>query len=243
MLMANHGKILLSALLGQSISSLPSSAGSFSFITKCGLCSCLLFCSLPLLPPTRWVGRPAAFLAAGAALLLGVTLPALWWRLRRDPVSWVLGTIFDSTARAALFGFWSLCLLAAVAVVGVQPEEKKASTRVRKYFHLLIVMVHTSGVLVDPEFLYLSSIVAISFFVLLEATRVYKVLFNNLTHAVKVNLDFFFRLSHSPHSSTLAWACSWTKKTVDLSYSPTFTSCAVAPCRCGSRTISQKFPR
>ncbi len=153
-------------------------AGSFSFIAKCGLTSCLLFCSLPLLPLTSWVGRPSAFLASGLAFLFGVTVPLLWWRLRRNPITWVLGLIFDSGPHVALFGGWFLCVLAAVAVVGSQPDQERASTRVRKYFHLLMVFVHTTGVLVDPNFLYLSTIVAVSVFALLEAIRVYKVVQN-----------------------------------------------------------------
>ncbi len=47
------------------------------------------------------------------------------------------------------------------------------STRVRKYFHLLMLLVHTIGVHIYPNFLYLFTNVAVSIFAVLEAIRVY----------------------------------------------------------------------
>ena len=47
----------------------------------------------------------------------------------------------------------------------------KASTATRKYFHALVVIVYTSWVFIDVNFLYLSSIVGICFMGLLEHMR------------------------------------------------------------------------
>ena len=47
----------------------------------------------------------------------------------------------------------------------------KASTATRKYFHALVVIVYTSGIFIDVNFLYLSSIVGICLMGLLEHMR------------------------------------------------------------------------
>ena len=75
----------------------------------------------------------------------------------------------------------------------------KASTATRKYFHALVVIVYTSGVFIDVNFLYLSSIVGICFMGLLEHMRLKNIepVSSVLKNAYKVSFpDFseFFRI-------------------------------------------------
>jgi len=58
-------------------------SGSFTLAAKTGLLSCLVFCSLPLVPGFAWLSRSVAFFPAGVAFLLGITYPYLWHRLHR----------------------------------------------------------------------------------------------------------------------------------------------------------------
>ena len=86
----------------------------------------------------------------------------------------------------------------------------KVSTATRKYFHALVVIVYTSGVFIDVNFLYLSSIVGICVMGLLEHMRLKNIepVSSVLKNAYKVSfLDFsgffgFFNcwnlLKHNP---------------------------------------------
>lgn len=150
--------------------------GSFSIIGKTGLLSCSVVCFLPQVPGFKWCGKNTWFAATGIAVLFGMAVPYLWYTLQRNPILWTLDQILDERARVLLMVFWMLCLLFAILKVQSQNEYgHKASTRTRKYFHVLMVMVYTSGILVDPLFLYLSSIVALCVFLLLESIRHYRI--------------------------------------------------------------------
>ncbi len=104
---------------------------------------------------------------------MGGALPYLWIKLQRDPVFWVLNYIWSHPGTLFLFVFWMGCTLLAIAIVRIQ--DTKATTTVRKYFHALVVAVFTSGVLVDPGFLYLSTIVSLCLMSLLEYMRLHKI--------------------------------------------------------------------
>ena len=108
-------------------------------------------------------------LFVGLSTICGFTLPFLWWKLKRNPVMWVLQTIFTSKSILGLFAIWSFCLTMAILLVILQAS--KATTATRKYFHGIVVVVFTSGAVIDPDFLYLSSIVGLCFMLLLEHMR------------------------------------------------------------------------
>ena len=147
--------------------------GSFSIIAKAGYLSCLSLCILPLIPTLHWTGKTAFFLACGCAILLGLTIPYLWWTLKRDPIFWILGLILESNNKCLLMALWVICVIGAIILVRVQ--KSKATTRTRKLFHALMVIVCTSGISLDPDFTYLASVVAFCVFALLESLRFHKI--------------------------------------------------------------------
>ncbi|ESP00642.1 hypothetical protein LOTGIDRAFT_96453, partial [Lottia gigantea] len=50
------------------------------------------------------------------------------------------------------------------------------STIIRKYFHVVVVAVFIPGLVVDVEFLYLSSVIALAFFIILEVSSLVSLL-------------------------------------------------------------------
>lgn len=106
-------------------------------------------------------------------MFTGVTMPSLWWKLKRNPVWWILEYIVASPKLMLLFAIWTLCIGLAIAVVKLQST--KANTATRKYFHAVVVVVFTSGILVDPNFLYLASIVSLCVMILLEHMRMQEI--------------------------------------------------------------------
>lgn len=102
-------------------------------------------------------------------MLCGVSLPFLWWRLKRNPLFWLQEYVFGSTSLIYLLLFWVLCTLFSIRLVTQQSV--KAGTATRKYFHAIVVIVFTSGILIDVNFLYLASVVSFCIMVLLEHMR------------------------------------------------------------------------
>ncbi len=168
--------------------------GSLSIIAKSGLISCVFFCALPLFPAFRWVGKTAAFVASGIGFLGALTLPYLWWRLRRNPISWVWSLVISSRARSALFASWIMCVIIAVSFVnihGKRKNQRRVLTKVRKWFHALSLAIFTSGIVVDPVFTHLSSVVALCVFIMLESMRFYNIkpFASLLTSSLTIFLD------------------------------------------------------
>ena len=83
--------------------------------------------------------------------------------------AWTLQTVFASSETKLLFLLWGVCTVLALHIVAQQ--DSRATTIQRKYFHFLVVVVFTSGVMVNRSFLYLASIVGLSVMILLEHMR------------------------------------------------------------------------
>ena len=150
--------------------------GSFCIIAKAGVLSCALHCILPRIPGCHWAGRTTWYFAMGLLILGAFTLPFLWWSLKRDPIFWVLELIFSSKTWLILMASWTACVVLSIVVVNSQTQAgRKASTRVRKYFHGLVVVVFTSGTIFAPHLLFLGSCVALCVFMVLECIRIYKI--------------------------------------------------------------------
>ena len=98
-----------------------------------------------------------------------MTIPYLYLTLKRNPITWIFQVILAKNELKLLFLLWGVCTLLALHIVSRQ--NSKATTVTRKYFHFLIVIVYTSGVLVDRSLLYLASIVGLSVMILLEHMR------------------------------------------------------------------------
>ena len=130
-------------------------------------------------------------------MIFGISLPYLWIRLMRNPVTWIVDYIWSTKHLVFLFVFWILCTVSALILVKSKVKRSlKASTAYRKFFHALVVIVFTSGVLVDINFLYLSSIAGICLMVLLEHMRFKNIepvanLLNATFQVEKLILSFF----------------------------------------------------
>jgi len=144
--------------------------GSFNIIANVGLVSLLFLCSVSYIPMFSFINNSSTFYLTGSSMIFGISLPYLWIRLMRNPVAWIVDYIWSTKHLVFLFVFWFLCTVSALILV-LRPRSLKASTAYRKFFHALVVIVFTSGVLVDVNFLYLSSIAGICLMVLLEHMR------------------------------------------------------------------------
>ncbi len=152
--------------------------GSINIIAKCGVLSCIVVCFLPLMPLCSCLAAPHRFLAFALSTLTGISLPFLWITLKRNPVAWVISYSVESKQRILLLVLWASCSVCCFLVVKyVVTTKQTSSTRTRKYFHFLAVIVHTTGILLDsdPYFLYLASVVILCVMCMLEAMRYYRV--------------------------------------------------------------------
>jgi len=148
-------------------------AGSFNIIANVGLGSIGGLCLLHFFP-LKVCQHPSTFYLSGFSILFGVTLPVLFSTLKRNPIAWTLQTIFASNESKLLLLLWGVCTLLALHIVA-QQDSGATTTITRKYFHFLVVVVFTSGVMVNRSLLYLASIVGLSVMILLEHMRYAKI--------------------------------------------------------------------
>jgi len=148
-------------------------AGSFNIIANVGLGSIGGLCLLHFFP-LKVCQHPSTFYLSGFSILFGVTLPVLFSTLKRNPIAWTLQTIFASNESKLLLLLWCVCTLLALHIVA-QQDSGATTTITRKYFHFLVVVVFTSGVMVNRSLLYLASIVGLSVMILLEHMRYAKI--------------------------------------------------------------------
>ena len=95
----------------------------------------------------------------GLAGFCGLSYPFLWWKLKKDPIMWIFNYLVGNQRNYLMLSIWIICILCAFLIV--KHQSSKATTINRKYFHALVVIVYTSGILIDVNFLYLSSIVSL----------------------------------------------------------------------------------
>jgi len=148
-------------------------AGSFNIIANVGLGSVGTLCLLHFFP-LKVCQHPSTFYLSGFSILFGITLPVLFSTLKRNPIAWTLQTIFASNESKLLLLLWGVCTLLALHIVA-QQDSRAITTITRKYFHFLVVVVFTSGVMVNRSLLYLASIVGLSVMILLEHMRFAKI--------------------------------------------------------------------
>lgn len=148
-------------------------AGSFNIIANVGLGSVGTLCLLHFFP-LKVCQHPSTFYLSGFSILFGITLPVLFSTLKRNPIAWTLQTIFASNESKLLLLLWGVCTLLALHIVA-QQDSRGITTITRKYFHFLVVVVFTSGVMVNRSLLYLASIVGLSVMILLEHMRFAKI--------------------------------------------------------------------
>ncbi|KAJ8960605.1 hypothetical protein NQ318_013897 [Aromia moschata] len=112
------------------------------------------------------------YLLTFLVLTLVVFLP-LHILLKQSPLLWILDSIFSNLAMLKLVIYWSFCTGIAVLTVSNQIfYAKKASSGMRKVFHILAVVVYIPGLLYGCSFLYLASGVVLGIFFTLEILRI-----------------------------------------------------------------------
>lgn len=168
---------------------LTSIKGSFDVIARICLLSVILLLCLPLTRISSCFKSSTFFLAFATAFFCALTYPLLWLKLKRNPVFWVLEYVLNRMDVLILLLAWAALVLAALIVVKRQKE--KATTSVRKVFHLLVVLVAVSGLYVDAQFTCLASQLVLGIFVVLEFIRAFKIrpLSEYLNEAFNVFID------------------------------------------------------
>ena len=148
------------------------------------LASALLMVLLfPLLPINETVICNSRKLFLSVQLLTGllVTYSFVFYSLEKEPISWSLQFLLTKRFAVQLFTAWAVIFgtSAAFAIVLSSNHSnaihtKTQRTRIRKLFHLAIVSVFTSGLLINARVLYFASSLCLAAFLVLEFVRAYK---------------------------------------------------------------------
>ncbi|XP_045600104.2 dolichol kinase isoform X1 [Procambarus clarkii] len=89
---------------------------------------------------------------------------------------WLLDVMTATPARLSLLCLWSgLAVLSAGITTWARRRKILATTVVRKIYHIIIILVFTPGLLLEPAFTHLAAVAAVMFCLLLELTRVKKI--------------------------------------------------------------------
>ncbi|XP_025076874.1 dolichol kinase-like isoform X3 [Pomacea canaliculata] len=151
-----------------------------SFLLACS--SIMLMLSSRMLPSLNSVHssgfiQTAFSLSSGLVLLPVVLTTGETTNFRRG-----LFFVFTRQERLLLLGWWVLLTVVTAMGVCLYPTlakktgtVDKASTAMRKCFHLVVVAVYVPGLVHDPAFLLLASVVALAVLALLETARVTRV--------------------------------------------------------------------
>ncbi|KAJ9445142.1 Dolichol kinase EVAN [Diplonema papillatum] len=116
------------------------------------------------------VRKDAVYLAV-VGVLFWVDLAAVSWAFNENSVVWLVGYLLEKKGIALMFSVY----YAAVIVVGVifAPVnfDKKHRTIIRKYFHVLALIMFVPTILYHVRFMALAMAVAFSVFIVIEALR------------------------------------------------------------------------
>ncbi|KAL7738325.1 hypothetical protein ACLKA6_006650 [Drosophila palustris] len=144
--------------------------GQLNAVMQSALICLLLVCVLlTLLPRLR---KPVPFYLLMGLLAVGVTCAPVTKPL---PLIALLRFIFSDQKRLYIMVFYLLLVALTCATVSWQlGNSTQANTRVRKIFHLLIVLVYVPGLVYQCALLYIASGIALAIFVVLELIRLLK---------------------------------------------------------------------
>ncbi|XP_072995919.1 dolichol kinase EVAN isoform X1 [Typha latifolia] len=127
----------------------------------------------------REVGDSTIFYASLFVVL--ITLVPAWMHFVQDfdmhPLLWVLNFVFtDPLKRLALCTYW-ICVICASVLrfYGISKNSKTERILLRKYYHLVAVLMFLPALLFQPAFLDLAFGAALAVFLILEMIRVWKI--------------------------------------------------------------------
>lgn len=141
--------------------------GQLNAIMQSALICLLLVCVLLALVPS--LRKPVPFYLLMGLLAIGVTCAPVTKPL---PLIALISFIFRDQKRLYIIVFYLLLVVLTCATVNWQlGNSTQANTRVRKIFHLLIVLVYVPGMVYQCSLLYIASGVAFAIFVVLELLR------------------------------------------------------------------------
>ncbi|XP_054288811.1 dolichol kinase-like [Macrosteles quadrilineatus] len=142
-------------------------------ILQVGMTGLMIFCGCVYNFPR--LRKPMEFYSCLAAVLV-IIVVLLHVLLNFSSVLWIFYLATEDILTLKLVASWVLASVVAVVAAMTQVKGgRKASTIVRKYFHLLAVAVYLPGLLLNPCLLYLASGIIFAIFVGLEIVRVAKV--------------------------------------------------------------------
>lgn len=142
----------------------------------------LVFALLFLFMESETWAASAFFHVMTAVLGLGLLVPWLSLLTGYHPFIWLLEFLTHNSGRLWLLAYWTFLVLTAVIVVVRQNSRRsevtkkyQASTAVRKYFHLLIVLTFAPGLALDRPLLHLAAVVCLALFLFLELVRIFRI--------------------------------------------------------------------
>ncbi|XP_065369637.1 dolichol kinase [Calliphora vicina] len=124
-----------------------------------------------LLAVFKCLRQPLLFYPLMAIFALGATLSPVTKPL---PIVFLFKFIFRDSKRLYIILFYLGLVAATIFVISWQLRRntKQASTRVRKMFHLLVVLVYVPGLLYECAFLYIASGVALALMAIFDLLRI-----------------------------------------------------------------------
>ncbi|XP_076842486.1 dolichol kinase [Brachyhypopomus gauderio] len=177
---------IINQLIKRSLGSGAAGADPLLFLLPVAVVGCVLlgvvFALLFLFMESETWAASAFFHTMTAVLGLGLLVPWLSLLSQQHPVAWLLLFLTQSPARLWLLAYWAVLTLAAVAVVARQngrhvggATKPRASSTVRKYFHLLVVLTFGPGLALDRPLLHLAAVACLTVFLFLELVRVFRI--------------------------------------------------------------------
>ncbi|EDV26925.1 uncharacterized protein TRIADDRAFT_54357 [Trichoplax adhaerens] len=121
----------------------------------------------------------AAFYIGLTVFTFGLYLPVFTMLLRSNPIMWLLDFITLNSARIALICYWIFLVLIALYIVIWRnlygSSSKIPAILIRKYFHVLVILIYFPGIYFDYRATYLASSVALALFLLAEFLRIFHI--------------------------------------------------------------------
>ncbi|KAM7341650.1 dolichol kinase isoform 2-T2 [Cochliomyia hominivorax] len=169
LLFAINCVLLLNGTLCESANHLFGDLPNLNIIMMFALLWLLIICIL--LAVFKILRKPLLFYPLMGIFAVGVTLSPVTKPL---PIIFIFDFIFTDSKRLYIIIFYLALVGATVFIISWQLKSntKHASTRVRKMFHLLVVLVYVPGLIYECAFLYIASGVALALMAIFDILRI-----------------------------------------------------------------------